>query len=296
MKKLLCIVLAVLCCAALFAGCGSKSKVTIGSKLYTENILLSEMVAQLIEAKTDIEVERKQALGGTSVCFPALEKGEIDMYVEYSGTMYNEILKIEFTPDMTADTIYAKVKQDLYDVHNVTIYEPIGLNNTYALGILEEKAAALNVKSMSDLAAAAPELIFGANHLFYTRLTDGYDGMVERYNLHFQDALKMDSSLLYDATAQGQVDVMVIYSTDALLKKYNMVVLEDDKQLFPPYHGTPIVKNETLKKYPALNDVLNLLAGRIDDARMQELNYQVDVEKRQVDEVAKEFLTAEGLL
>lgn len=297
MKKRMALVLAVLLLCGALAGCGgTEKKIAIGSKLYTENILLSEMYAQLIEGKTDIKVERKQAMGGTSVCFPAMENGEIDLYVEYSGTMFNEILKRDVDPTLTPDQIYEIVKKDLYDTHKMTIYSPIGLNNTYALGLLKNKAAELNVQSMSDLAPLAPELVFGANHLYYTRIYDGYDGMVEKYDMHFKEVLKMDSSLLYDAVAQGQLDVMVIYATDSLLKKYDMTILQDDKQMYPAYYGTPMILNSTLEKYPELNDVLDLLAGRINDERMMELNYLVDVENKPEAEVAAAFLKEEGLL
>lgn len=298
MKRIVSIVMAVLLLGACLSGCGGggAKKVVIASKLYTENILLSEMVAQLIEDRTDITVERKQALGGTSVCYPAMENGEVDLYVEYSGTIFNEILKRDVDPTLTSDDIYDIVRTELKDNLGITFYDAIGINNTYALGLLKELAAELGVTSMTDLAPHAPELVFGANHLYYTRLYDGYDAMVEKYNLHFKEVLKMDSSLLYDAVAQGQVDVMVVYATDSLLKKYEMTILADDLQMYPAYYGAPMIRTDTLEKYPELNDVLNLLAGRIGDERMQELNYLVDVENKQVDEVAKAFLQEEGLL
>lgn len=297
MKKRLCLLLAALMAAAMFTGCaGGGKKIVIASKQFTENILLSEMYAQLVENRTDIKVERKQNLGGTSVIFPAMEKGEVDMYLEYTGTAYNEILKLSDVAAESSDQVYQVSKDQLNEKHNITMFKPIGINNTFALAMLTAKAQELGIASMSDLAPASGNLRFGANHLFYTRLKDGYDAMVPLYGLSFKDALRMDTSLLYDAISQGQLDVMVVYSTDSLLKKYDMTILKDDKELFPAYHGTPICRNDTLKKYPQLNEVFDLLAGKFDDVQMQALNYKIDVENKTPEEVAKAYLTEQGLL
>lgn len=297
MKRGLCLLAAMLMALGIAAGCAKGGKkVVIASKQFTENILLSEMYAQLIENRTDLEVERKQNLGGTSVTFPAMEKGEVDIYVEYSGTAYNEILKLEADEALTSDEIYQKSKQGLNESHNITMFTPIGINNTFALAMLKTKAAELGIASMSDLSAPSADLRFGANHVFYTREKDGYDAMVALYNLSFQDALKMDTSLLYEAIAQDQLDVIVVYATDSLLKKYEMTILQDDQALFPAYHGAPICRNDTLEKYPELNEVLDLLAGKFDDSMMQALNYEIDVENKMPEEVARAFLTEQGLL
>ena len=297
MKKRICLLLAVLMVVGLCAGCGGGGDtIVIASKQFTENILLSEMYAQLVENRTDIQVERKQNLGGTSVIFPAMQNGEVDMYVEYSGTAYNEILKLASTSEITSEEIYDTSKQMLNDEYQITMFQPIGINNTFALAMLRTEAEALNITTMSDLSAHSSELRFGANHLFYTRETDGYDAMVELYGYNFADALKMDTSLLYEAIAQDELDVIDVYATDSLLRKYDMVILEDDKELFPPYHGTPICRNEVLEEYPELNEVFDLLENKFTDASMQELCYQVDIENKTVEEVATSFLTEQGLL
>ena len=297
MKKKICLVLALVTGLSIFAGCGgSEDKVVIGSKTFTENILLSEMYAQLIEAKTDIEVERKQNLGSTSVCFPAIKKGEIDIYLEYTGTAYNELLGLELTKETTSDYIYETSKEKLNSDHNITMLSPIGINNTFALAISEKKAEELGIKTMSDLAEKSSEFRFGANHIFYTRANDGYDTITDVYDYNFAAAEKMDSSLLYDAVKEDKLDVIVVYATDSLLKKYELTILEDDKEIFPAYYGTPVCRNETLEKYPELNEILDMLAGMLDDETMQELNYLVDVENMDVEDVAKDYLTQEGLL
>ena len=297
-KRLICVALMAVLSTGLLVGCGGggNDTVVVASKQFTENILLGEMYAQLIEAKTDLNVEYKQNLGGTSVCFPAMEKGEIDLYVEYSGTAYNEILKLEDAGSTSSDVIYETAVSGLNDDFDVTMFEPIGINNTFAIALLRTKAEELHLATMSDLAGPAPTLRFGANHMFYARESDGYDSMLEIYGLSFKEALKMDTSLLYDAVSRGELDVMVVYATDSLLKKYDMTILQDDKEMFPAYHGAPICRNDTLNAHPELNEVLNLLAGRIDDETMQELDYRIDVENQTPKEVAKTFLTDQGLL
>lgn len=298
MKKVISLLLVAVLAVSMLTACGGGGgdKVTIGSKQYTENILLGEMYAQLIEAKTDIKVQRKLNLGGTSVCMPAMEKGEIDLYFEYTGTAYNEILDHEMKAGTTAAEVLKTCQSELKADHGITMLDPLGLNNTYAIAIKTARMGELKVNSISDLAAIAPDLKFGAGHTFYTRVHDGYDGIVATYGLNFKEALKMDTSLLYEAADKNELDVIVVFGTDSLLKKYDMTCLVDDKSLFPPYEGAPIVRNETLEKYPELYDVLNVLAGKIDDATIQNLNYMVDVEQKSVEEVAKNFLTENGYI
>ncbi len=294
-SKVLSLVLAAVLLLSMCSGCGSSQSVTIGSKQFTENILLGEIYAQLIEAKTDLSVTRKLNLGGTSVCWPALQKGEIDIYFEYTGTAYNELLDHELGESDTNEYILETCRKELND-EGATMFDPLGLNNTFALAIKTDRKSELGVGAISDLAPIADTLTFGANHMFYTRQHDGYDGLVATYGLTFKDALKMDSSLLYEAANSGELDVIVVYATDSLLRKYDMTILEDDRSLFPPYHGAPLCRNETLEKHPELKEVLNTLAGAVDDNTMQELNYQVDIENRSVEDVAKEFLTSNGYL
>lgn len=295
MKKRIALILVLILCLSLFSGCGAKKGITIGSKQFTENILLGEIYAQLIEAKTDIPVSRKLNLGGTSVCMPAIEKGEIDLYFEYTGTAFNEILNHELTPELTADDILKTCITELGE-KGMTMFEPLGLNNTYALAIKTARLDELGATSISQLAPISKDLKFGAGHTFYTRVHDGYDGIVAVYGLNFKEALKMDTSLLYEAIDTGDLDVIVVFGTDSLLKKYDMTILEDDKGVFPPYHGAPLCRNETLEKYPELREVLNTLAGAVDDQTIQELNYQVDVEKRSIEDVAAEFLKNNGYI
>ncbi len=294
MKKLISLFLVALLSVSIFCGCASSPDgVTIGSKQFTESILLGEIYAQLIEAKSDIPVTRKLNLGGTSVCIPAMDKGEIDLYFEYTGTAYNEILDHELMPDVTAGDILEICQTELKE-RGYTMFDPLGLNNTYSLAVKTARVPEFGAADISGLVPISSALKFGAGHSFYTRIHDGYDGIVDAYGLDFKESLKMDTSLLYEAVDNGDLDVIVVFGTDSLLRKYDMTILEDDLGVFPPYHGAPLCRNETLEKYPELVEILNTLAGAIDNQTIQELNYQVDVEKRPVEAVAKEFLNRNG--
>lgn len=285
--------------SAFFAGCsygGSGKSITISSKTFTENILLAEMYAQLIESHTDVEVVREFGEGNTQTCYTGLKTGEIDIYVDYTGTLYAEVLKLRYDPGVLPEEVYDAVKKEIYDADDITVFSPIGPNNTYALAMLREKADSINVSAISELGAAAPKLVFAGDSIFYARFNDGYDSMVAKYGLQFRSSAMMENDQLYVAAAEGLVDVIVVYATDSELTEYDMVILEDDLQFFPAYYAVPLIRNEPLKKHPELNDVLELLADRISDERMQELNYLVDIEGKELSEVATAFLTEEGLL
>ena len=296
-KELVSALLAALLLLTPLVGCGGgENTVTVASKQFTESILLGEIYAQLIEAKTDLTVERKLNLGGTSVCMPAMQSGEIDIYFEYTGTAYNEILNQELLPGMTAEEILDAARTGLAEQEDITMFDPLGLNNTFALAMKTDRMEELGVESISDLAPISSTLTFGANHVFYTRVRDGYDGLVSTYGLEFREALRMDSSLLYEAADAGELDVIIVYATVALLRRYDMTCLVDDQALFPPYEGAPVCRNEVPEAHPELSEVLNTLAGAVDDTAIQELNYQVDVEQRAVEDVAREFLTENGYI
>lgn len=293
--KWMALILAIVMICTTMVGCGGQEGVVVASKQFTESIVLGEILAQLIEAKTDIPVTRKLNLGDTSVIIPAMDNGDVDIYFEYSGTVYGTILGKELTPGMTAQEVMEASRKELAETHDIKIFDAVGNNNTYALAMKTSKMNDLGITKISDLTALAPELKFGGNHVFYTRVQDGYEGVTQTYNLNFKESLRMDKSLLYEAIASDELDVIVVFGTDALLKKFEMTVLEDDKGVFPPYQGAPLCLNSTLEKYPELNEVLNLLVGLITDEVAQDLNYQVDVEQRPVEDVAHDFLVKNGL-
>lgn len=294
-KRITGLILALsLASASLLAGCSGGKSVTIGSKDFGENIVIGEMMAQLVEAKTDLKVNRKLNMGGTFVCFEAIKNGDIDIYPEYTGTGLTAQLKRDVISD--PDEVYQIVSEEFDKQFGVKWLEPLGFNNTYTLAVTDQVYQEYGVETFSDLAKVSENLVFGADHEFFNR-QDGYDGLVETYGLEFKgDPKKMNVALKYQAIGSGDMDVTDAYATDGPIKQYNLKVLTDDQKFFPPYYAAPIIRNETLEKYPELEDVLNSLAGKIDDAAMTELNYNIDVEGQDVETVAKEFLKGNGLL
>ncbi|MGI5935851.1 MAG: glycine betaine ABC transporter substrate-binding protein [Oscillospiraceae bacterium] len=278
-----------------FVGCSSSAdKITIGSKSFSENIVLGEIFAQLIEAKTDLKVERKLSLGGTFVNFEAIKNGEIDIYPEYTGTALTAQLKMDVIND--PDETYRIVSEEFDKQFNVKWLKPLGLNNTYTLAVTNEIYEQHGIETFSDLAAISENLVFGAEHEFFDR-PDGFNGLVETYGMKFKgEPMKMNVALKYQAIGNGEIDVTDAFATDGQIMQYNLKILKDDMNFFPPYYAAPIIRKEVLEKHPELEDVLNSLAGLIDDMAMTELNYKVDVENQDITAVAKEFLKDNGLI
>lgn len=294
-KKIMIMFAALLVMTLALSGCGGdKKSVVIGSKDFSENIILGEMFAQLIENNTDIEVVRKLNMGGTFVCFEAIKNGDIDIYPEYTGTGLTAQLKMDVITD--SEEAYRVVAEEFNKQFNIKWLSPLGLNNTYTLAVTQEVAEEFGVETFSDLAAVSEELIFGAEHEFFNR-QDGFEGLVDAYGMEFAgEPKKMQVALKYQAIGNGDMDVTDAFATDGQIIQYNLKILEDDKGFFPPYYVAPIVKNETLEQFPELEGVLDMLAGMVDDATMTELNYRVDVEGESVETVATDFLTNAGLL
>ncbi len=293
-RKLMATVLILVMSVMIFTGCGSGDQVTIGSKDFTESILLGEIFAQLIEGNTDIKVVRKLNMGGSFVCFEALKKGDIDIYPEYTGTALSAMLEMDVIGD--PDEAYRVVSEEFEEQFNIRWLDPLGLNNTYTIAVSNEVYEEYGIETYSDLATVSENLVFGGGYEFHNR-QDGFEGLVDLYGMKFKgDPVKMEISLKYQAIGNGDIDVTDAFATDGPIMRYNLKVLEDDKGFFPPYFASPIIKNETLEKYPELEDLLNELGGRIDDPTMVELNYLVDVEGESIESVAKDFLTDQGLI
>lgn len=293
-KKLIGLIGILLILSIGFIGCGGKDAITIGTKDFGENIVMGEMFAQLIEAHSDLNVVRKLNMGGTFVCFEAIKKGDIDIYPEYTGTGLTAQLKMDVITD--PDEAYRVVSEEFDQQFDVKWLKPLGFNNTYTLAVTNDVYQEYGVETYSDLVKVAEDLVFGGEHEFFDR-QDGYDGLVELYGMKFKgEPKKMNVALKYQAIGNGDIDVTDAFATDGPIKQYNLKVLKDDKGFFPPYYAAPIIRNETLAKYPELEEILNKLAGRIDDPTMTELNYKVDVEGQDVEVVAKGFLEEQGLL
>lgn len=275
-------------------GCSSSNTVTVGSKDYSENIVLGEIFAQLIEAKTDLKVIRKLNMGGTFVNFEAIKNGQIDLYPEYTGTALTAQLKMDVITD--ADETYRTVSEEFDKQFNIKWLKPLGFNNTYTLAVTNEIFETYRIETFSDLAAISENLVFGAEHEFFDR-QDGFDGLVKTYGMKFKgEPKKMNVSLKYQAMGSGDIDVTDAFATDGQIKQYNLKVLKDDKNFFPPYYAAPIIRKEVLEKYPELEQILNSLEGLIDDETMMEMNYKIDVDNQDIKKVAEDFLREKGLI
>lgn len=283
----------------------------IGSKDFTESILLGEIVAQLLEGN-GFEVERQLNLGGTLVAHEALVNGDIDTYVEYTGTGLLAILgqelppRDEATPAATASATPAVgggYAQKVYDIvaeqypteYGVEWLEPWGFNNTYALAMRSDHAEELGITTISELVEFAPDLTIGAPQETLVR-EDGIPGLEATYGLEFGDIVGLDPGLMYSAIDSGEVDVITAFATDGRIESMDLFLLEDDLAFYPPYFAAPIVRQDTLEAAPDLRDILNSVAGKIDDARMTELNYLVDDQGEEIEDVARTFLEDEGLV
>lgn len=293
-KKILAAILGIAMILSL-ASCGTNTKkVVISSKPMTEQYILAEMLTQLIEANTDIKVEQKLGIGGgTSNIHPAMEKGEIDIYPEYTGTGWLFVLKKDLIND--PNKLYEEVKKEYENKYKIKWLGLYGFNNTFALAIKKSTADKLNINTYSDLGLRGKDLKFGAEYDFYER-EDGFKGLQKTYGFNFKDKTELDIGLKYEAMNSNKVDVINAFSTDALLKAYDFKVLKDDKNFFPSYYAATLVREETLKKYPELEKELNKLEGKISNDEMIDMNYEVEKENKDPKEVAKEFLKSKGLL
>lgn len=271
----------------------SDNVITIGSKDYTEQAILGNMVADLIEERTDISVNRQLELGGTQVCFSALNSGEIDMYVEYSGTAYGDMLKHE--PISDVDKVYETVKADFKEKYGIETLKQMGFNNTYTLAITKETSEKYNLKTISDLAKVANQFVSGTTFEFLNR-NDGLPGVEKKYGFKFKDSKALDSSPRYIALNNNDVDIIDAFSTDGLLKKYELVTLEDDLGFFPPYYAIPIISEDVLAKYPEIEPLMDELGTVLTNDVMVELNYKVDELQEKPDVVAHDFLIEQGLI
>jgi len=260
----------------------------VGSKNFTEQVILGELLAQQIERTTKLPVERRLNLGGTLICHQAIVSGQIDAYVEYTGTALTAILKHPASTD--AKQVYDTVRRDYQEQFKTEWTEPLGFNNTFVIVIRDDDAKKLNLKSISDAAPYAAKWTAGFGYEFIER-EDGYPGLSKLYNLRFPAAPRvMDLGLTYKALASRQVDVIAGNSTDGLIDSLHLYALEDDRHYFPPYDAVPLLREETARKHPEVRQAFASLAGKITEQDMRRLNYQVDGEHRDVATVVREFL------
>ena len=292
--KLIILGLFIIIFGAYFSLNSKKDKtINIATKPMTEGYILGQMLTELIEQDTDLKVNMTTGVGGgTSNIHPAIVKGEFDLYPEYTGTSWEAVLKKEGSYDESKFDELQKEYKEKYNLEYVNLY---GFNNTYGLAVNKDIAEKYNLKTYSDLAAVSNNLIFGAEYDFFER-EDGYKELQKVYNVDFKKKIDMDIGLKYQAMKDKKIDVMVIFTTDGQLAISDVVVLEDDKKMYPSYRAGTVVRSEILSKYPELKPVLEKLNNILDDKTMADLNYQVESEGKKPEDVAREYLQEKGLL
>ena len=274
----------------LLTACGPsrENRIVVGSKNFTEQLILGELIAQQIENKTHLPVERRFYLAGTYICHQAILGGRIDIYPEYTGTALTAVLKEKPSPDR--EKVYNEVKTNYAKQFNLEVGQPFGFNDTFAIEIRGEDARHLGLKTITQAAPHTPNWQAGFGYEFMER-PDGYKGLAATYNLHFADNPRiMDLGLLTRALKEKQLDLIAGNTTDGLIPAFDLFVLEDDKHYFPPYEAVPIIRQQTLTRHPEVKQALDDLAGKISDQEMRQLNYAVDGQHRDVKQVVHEFL------
>ena len=292
--KLIILGLFIVIFGAYFSLNSKKDKtINIATKPMTEGYILGQMLTELIEQDTDLKVNITNGVGGgTSNIHPAIVKGEFDIYPEYTGTSWEAVLKKEVSYDESKFDELQKEYKEKYNLEYVNLY---GFNNTYGLAVNKDIAEKYNLKTYSDLAKVSNNLIFGAEYDFFER-EDGYKELQKVYNMDFKKKIDMDIGLKYQAMKDKKIDVMVIFTTDGQLAISDVVVLEDDKKMYPSYRAGTVVRSEILSEYPELKPVLEKLNNILDDKTMADLNYQVESEGKKPEDVAREYLQEKGLL
>ncbi|PYX69989.1 MAG: ABC transporter substrate-binding protein [Acidobacteria bacterium] len=285
----------VVCSVALLSCSSSRSdRIVVGSKNFTESFILGELIAQQIETHTNLKVERRFYLAGTYICQQAMLAGRIDIYPEYTGTALTAILKQGISRDK--QEAYQRVKSEYERRFGLTLGPAFGFNDTFAMEIRGEDARRLNVKTLSQAAQFAPQWRAGFGYEFMER-PDGYRGLVATYGLHFAEQPRiMDLGLLARALKDRQIDFAGGNATDGLIPALDLVALEDDRHYFPPYEAVPVIREQTLQSHPEIAHVLADLGGKISDEEMQKMNYAVDAQHRDSQDVVREFLKSKSLV
>jgi glycine betaine/choline ABC-type transport system substrate-binding protein len=276
-------------------GCGRhRDRIVVGSKNFTEQLVLGEMFAQVIESRTHLEVERRFYLAGTFICHQAILAGRIDLYPEYTGTALTAVLKEQ--PGRDKQEVYRRVKQGYESRFGLTLGPALGFDDTFAMVIRGDDARKLNLHTMSEAAAYTPKWRAGFGYEFMAR-PDGYKGLVATYGLRFAEPPRiMDLGLVTRALKERQVDLIAGNNTDGLIPALDLFVLEDDRHYFPPYEGIAIIRQEVLKNHPEVGTALAALAGVISDEDLRRLNYAVDGAHKDAAIVVRDFLRERKLV
>ncbi|HUM06885.1 MAG TPA: glycine betaine ABC transporter substrate-binding protein [Terriglobales bacterium] len=275
--------------------CTSRSnRIVVGSKNFTESMVLGEMFAQMIEARTHLEVERRFYLAGTFICHQAIVAGRIDVYPEYTGTALTAVLKEQ--PGQDKQAVYRRVMQKYENQFGLTLSPPLGFDDTFAIVIRGEDARRLKLRTLSQAATYTPQWRAGFGYEFMER-PDGYKGLVAAYGLHFAEAPRiMDLGLITRALKEHQVDIVAGNNTDGLIPALDLFVLEDDRHYFPPYEGVAVMRVAMAREHPEVKAALDALAGAISDEDLRQVNYAVDGQRRDLSAVVRTFLQQRKLI
>jgi len=291
--KTLRLVLTILLVLGMLTGCAAqKETIIVGAKYFTEQEILGSILVQLIEEHTNLEPVTRTNMS-SHVIFAAVTTGAVDVYVDYTGTIFGSYLNRSET--LNAEETFNESLTEFRERYNLLLLEPLGFNNTFCLAVRPETAAGHNLKSFSDLALVSSGLVFGGSAEILYR-ADGLPNLKRVYNMAFLDELEFADEARYKAIADDIVQVTEAFSTDGSLMAHNLVVLEDDRSFFPPYEGVVVIRGEIAEKHPGLVEILSKLSGAISDATMRNLNFRVDVQGEDPMDVARSFLTENGFI
>ena len=292
MKKLrLLLTLSVIC--GIFAGCsGKEPDIVVGAKDFTEQHILGHMLVLLIEANTNLKVSYRSDLS-SDVIFAGIRTGVVDLYVDYTGTVYSGHLKYSDSTD--PEEVHKVAARELKDKFNLRMLDPLGFNNTFYLAVRTDTAAEHGLRTFSDLAKVSSGFIFGGSAEILARF-DGIPNLKRVYDMSFKEERAMDGAARYIAITNDEIQVTEVFSTDGFILEYALVVLEDNKSFFPPYQGVVVITDDAAEKYPELPAVLGKLTGILTDDIMRDLNYRVDMLNESPGTVAEKFLRARNLI
>ena len=299
-RKILLIALCLSLIAGVFTACdrgGSgdyDGTITVAGKSFTEGQLMAEVFAQLIEGQTNIRVERVFDLA-SRIAFEATVLGDADIYPGYTGSMVMNYLERELVPGTPGHELVAQAQEGILEVFDLVVMEPMGFQNNFGIAIDRQFAEENNIRTLSDLAPFTPDMTFGGEHAFFDR-PDGFYGMSQAYGFNFASTLMVDVGLKYQSFAQGRMDAFNVYTTDSHILEHDIVILEDDLPFFPVYYFHPVVRRETLERFPEIGDALSVLAGVATESDMVRFNHKVDSGQMRIPDAAAEFIREFGLL
>lgn len=270
------------------SGCGNEDRIIIGTQTYSEPKILAQMHKLMIEDRTGLKVDVLPDLASSGVVTQALINNDIQMAVLYTGMIFDQYFPVE--PDKDRERVFRQAKEGFDKYYGLHWFDPYGFENTYAFTVREDVAEQNRLDTISDVAPIAANMSLGVDTTWLERESDGYPAFRKHYGITFGRTIPMEVALVYKAVANKNVDIVLAYSTDPRIKEYHLKSLQDDKQFFPPYDAAPVIRNDVLARHPELNEIMSLLAGKIDVQTMIELNYEVDINKRNERKVAEEYL------